>query len=208
MTTSAVPQATQPQEPAVIENVEQASTNFFWRREIDGQVFDLQTTLRGVLSPAQVAGHLEMIQTALTVFISGGAIAKSVGLPQKATEPAPVTAKPQVETVAVKSNDTAVTTTAPAAPSKPEEPKAQNGPLTFETAALHVTMTGGKKLFRIGGGQFAKFGVTVWPEVLGKHTDLEQLEAKDYDFPGFTAYYILNDAGKPQKITRLEKIEK
>ena len=75
-----------------------------------------------------------------------------------------------------------------------------------EDFELVVTMAGGKTYWKVKGGQFTKFGVTVWPEVLkdaGLATDLDPMQV--YSLQGYKAFYVTKDEGKPDKVVKLEK---
>lgn len=89
----------------------------------------------------------------------------------------------------------------------PQTPDA--GELTFMAEKLTANVTGGKTYWKVMGGRFAKYGVTVWPEVLNAAIangllpgDDELNPMREYDLAGLTACYVEND-GKPQKVTRL-----
>jgi hypothetical protein len=85
------------------------------------------------------------------------------------------------------------------------------GELTFEAEKLAATVNGGKVYWKVSGGRFSKFGVTIWPEVLNAACATGMIACDDelnpmheYDLTGLTACYVEND-GKPQKVTRLIK---
>ena len=76
----------------------------------------------------------------------------------------------------------------------------------FDASELVGTMAGGKTYWKVKGGQFTKFGVTVWPEVLkdaGLATDLDPMQV--YSLQGYKAFYVTKDEGKPDKVVKLEK---
>ena len=78
---------------------------------------------------------------------------------------------------------------------------------TFEAERMVGSTQGDKVYWKVQGGKFSKYGVTVWPEVLeASGFDPEQLDpAIEYDMQGYTAYYVLNDKGKPDKVVNLAK---
>ncbi len=94
----------------------------------------------------------------------------------------------------------------------PSEPPVSTPPTTqmIPAVTLSVSVTDGRKYFRIRGGQFAKWGIVVYPEVLaaaGIATD--KLEAKEYSLEGkaLNAFYSLKPDGKTAKVVRLAKSE-
>ena len=185
-------------------STEAASTNFFWRHIVKvndqdaaagEQVFDLQTTLRGVLGPAQIAAHISMVQAALIMVVDQGGTAKQVGYPQNGG----------ASTKAEKQQH---------APDNAPQPSADLPPVDlhegeagyFDAESLKVEKVNDKLGYRIMGGMYKKFGVRVWPEVLvaaGKRIDLDP--ATTYDLKGFVAFFANNENGKPSKVVRLEK---
>lgn len=81
----------------------------------------------------------------------------------------------------------------------------QTGPTqSFTAESLSATVDDGKVYWKVRGGMFKKFGVTVWPETLaaaGFDADLSPL--KSHDLTGYTAVYVLNEEGKAQKVIQL-----
>ena len=91
----------------------------------------------------------------------------------------------------------------------PELPKAKAQIATaveeyFEAETLEGSMNKGKVYWKVKGGKFSKYGVTIWPEVLKEAgINTEELDpAQIYNMSG-KAYYTLTDDGKPQKVVRL-----
>lgn len=76
----------------------------------------------------------------------------------------------------------------------------------FPADELTATVNDGKRYWKVRGGQFAKFGVTVWPETLkAAGFDPDALDPmKPVSLAGWTAWYVVNEEGKAQKVTRLE----
>jgi hypothetical protein len=182
-------------ESTKIDNPEQASTNFFWTWDTNGQIFNMQTTVRGVLTFEQVQAHIKTAMEAVAHVQSLGGIAKQIG--RGAEQPVSKEPLPMVIPPAATAQD-----------STPKEQPAQPAPddLSFVTETISVSITNEKKFFKVKGGKYSKFGVTAWPEVLhsiGMNT--ENAEAKEYPFPGYKATYVLKD-GKPSKVTKLEKV--
>ncbi|OGC90209.1 MAG: hypothetical protein A2W25_15505 [candidate division Zixibacteria bacterium RBG_16_53_22] len=91
---------------------------------------------------------------------------------------------------------------APAATVQSTEP-----PETFKAQSLVATMNEGKTYWKIKGGRYGKFGVTIWGETLAEAGfDVAQLDAsKVYDVSAFTAHVWKNEEGKPTKIFKLTK---
>jgi hypothetical protein len=83
----------------------------------------------------------------------------------------------------------------------------EQGTLTFAADTLTALVNEGKAYWKVKGGKFQKFGVTVWPEVLAEAGwSVEELSPmKIYSLAGYTATYVLNDKGKPEKVTSLTK---
>lgn len=89
---------------------------------------------------------------------------------------------------------------APAAAAPPSTAAA-----SFLVDSITATVADGKAYWRVKGGEFQKWGVIVYPEVLAA-ADLADLNPlKPYTEAGLTAYYSTKDDGKPKKITRLER---
>tara|TARA_R110000787_G_scaffold150717_5_gene264650 strand:- start:155 stop:640 length:486 start_codon:yes stop_codon:yes gene_type:complete len=76
---------------------------------------------------------------------------------------------------------------------------------TFAASSLVCSINDGTTYYKVQGGPFIKFGVTVWSEVIGTIFDLDQLDpTQTYDLTGYTATYLRVD-GKPKKVTALTK---
>ena len=75
---------------------------------------------------------------------------------------------------------------------------------SFSAETLVASVNEGKAYWKVQGGPFSKFGVTIWPEVLGEAGfDCDQLDpTQTYNLTGHTATYMRVD-GKPKKVTRL-----
>jgi hypothetical protein len=182
-------------ESSKIDNPEQASTNFYWTWDTNGQIFSLQTTVRGVLTFEQVQAHIKTAMEAVAHVQSLGGIAsrKGGGAEQPVSkEPLPMVIPPAG--------------TGDIAPKEqPAQPASDD--LSFVTEAISVSVNNEKKFFKVKGGKYSKFGVTVWPEVLhAVGMNVENAEAKEYPFPGYKATFVMNDKGKPSKVITLEKV--
>lgn len=74
------------QKPEVEVDAEHASTNFYWAYGKE-QVFNLQTTIRGIMTPEQVEAHLASAIAAMKAVVQHGGRTKQVG--QQAMTPPP-----------------------------------------------------------------------------------------------------------------------
>lgn len=78
------------------------------------------------------------------------------------------------------------------------------GALTFAADTLSVKVEEGKTFFKVKGGKFSKFGVTVWPEVLeAAGIDPQHIPVAGLSLKGWTAHYTETDGR--QKVVHLEK---
>ncbi len=77
---------------------------------------------------------------------------------------------------------------------------------SFSAETLVANVNEGRAYWKVQGGPFSKFGVTIWPEVLNEAGfDCDQLDpTQTYSLSGHTATYMKVD-GKPKKVTRLAK---
>lgn len=76
--------------------------------------------------------------------------------------------------------------------------------LTFKPEILVASVTEGKVYWKVKGGRWSKYGVSIWPEVLeaASLTDLDPTQ--QYNLANFkTAVYINNDKGQPSKVLQL-----
>lgn len=97
----------------------------------------------------------------------------------------------------------APTNGAPVAP--PQAGATANGSESFPCKILAATVESGKAYWKIKGGRFEKFGVTVYPEVLTAAGFATLDPLRQYDLTGYTATYALKEDGKPAKVTALAK---
>jgi hypothetical protein len=183
---------------AHIENPDQASTNFYWSFETVNGVFSFQTTIRGVLNPDQIQAHIKSAFEANAYIISLGGTARA-----GTKNEAPATPLPEptpVDTIITEATKLSL----PAEETKGVV-KTQND--VYDTEKLLVTITNGKKYYRVKGGMWMKYGVTVWDEVLVKAgIPVGKLEGQEYDLKGYKATFIRKADGKPDKVTNLEKV--
>lgn len=164
-------------------STEEVSTNFYWTVG-DKETFNLQTTLRGEVDPAAVKRHLANIKAALVGVVALGGHAKAVG-----KQPEPITTTSLAPAA----------TTAPNGQQLPEQADTQ----AFQASELCIDTHDGKTYFKVKGGQFTKFGVTIWPETLAA-AGLAKPTA-NASLAGWTAHYTNKPDGKPDKVLKLEK---
>ena len=105
--------------------------------------------------------------------------------------------------------------TQPAPGRQAQQPTNGNGNgdygMSFPAEDLTASMHEGKLYWKIKGGRFQKYGVTVWPEVLeAAGWVLEELEKNPLEkrnLSGWVAHYVLNDKGNPDKVVELTRID-
>lgn len=194
---------------ATIPNPEQASTNFFWTYESGNQIFNLQTTIRGILTYPQVQGHIRSAMEAMAHVQELGGIAKQVGGGASAST-APAATIPTATPLKEIPGYVAPGETAPAAPDAPIVPHDAVNQFDTELLNCEIKLDGNgepKQFFKIKGGMYKKYGITVWPEVLtAAGIPIGKLVAQDYNLVGYRADFVLNDKGKPSKVVKLEKV--
>lgn len=90
-------------------------------------------------------------------------------------------------------------------PAQVTEPGQAPADLSFPVSEITATVSDGKAYWRIKGGQFQKWGVIVYPEVLEAAglNDLNPLTP--FVETGWTAAYCLKENGKPKKVVRLKR---
>ena len=170
------------------------SDNFFY---VDKHGFNHQITIRAETG----ATLLRNVEAAVENLLKRDALPRARG--QQPPPNAPETQ--QASSGAAQSS----------APTVPTPPVAQHpdGPLTFEAESLVGSTSQGKTYWKVQGGQFKKFGVTVWPEVLtAAGFNMELLNpAENYNLLGYTATYLLNaekstvDKVVPDKVVKLTR---
>lgn len=110
-------------------------------------------------------------------------------------------------------NGASPTTTVPSTvgdlpPKSPEEVTASDTQSqdTFTAEQLVGSINDGKTYWKVQGGPFVKFGVTIWPEVLADAGfDVDQLDPTQmYSLEGYKATY-LKEGNKPKKVTLLQQ---
>lgn len=90
-------------------------------------------------------------------------------------------------------------------PESQQQPGGSSLTGTFAAESLTATVDDGKAYWKVRGGQFQKFGVAIYPEVLeAAGLDVDNLNPlKPVDLEGYTAVYSVKENGKPQKVVRL-----
>lgn len=86
----------------------------------------------------------------------------------------------------------------------------QSGPAapatSFAVSEISATVADGKVYWRVKGGEFQKWGVIVYSEVLDAAGLTERMNPlKPFAEAGWVAHYTLKENGKPKKVTRLER---
>lgn len=83
-------------------------------------------------------------------------------------------------------------------------PQAQQTTAIFPAATMTATVTDGKTYWKVKGGRFGKWGVTIWTETLDASgfAHLDPLKSYDLSADGWKAEYVEKD-GKPDKVIRL-----
>ena len=84
---------------------------------------------------------------------------------------------------------------------KTSQPNTTNTSLSFDATEIAVSATDGKTYYKVKGGKYAKFGVTVWPEVLTEAGfDLAGLVAgQNYSLDHIARYEEWDKDGKTQR---------
>jgi hypothetical protein len=186
---------------ASIENPEQASTNFYWLYTTKDQTFNLQTTIRGVLDFEQIKAHVNSALGAIAFINEIGGQAKDLRNKYDTTPAATLPQPTAVETI--------IAEVQKADPifNQGAHDITQNVVESFDTEKLAVTISNGKKYFKVKGGMWSKYGVTVWDEVLvAAGIPVGKLEAQEYNLVGYKATFTRKADGKPEKVTQLEKV--
>lgn len=71
---------------------------------------------------------------------------------------------------------------------------------------MTATVNDGKVYWKVKGGQYRKWGVTIWPETL-EAAGLTNLDpTKPVNLAGYVAHVAMKEDGKPSKVTRLERV--
>lgn len=167
-----------------------------WRMQ-DGYGCDVQITMRHGVNReviAEVMGNRK-------AFLD---LAQKAGWQVNAAKPAPTTAP------AAPANGHAATPAA-AQPATPPPSAVAGGGFasaaseSFDAETLEGSVMSGKAYWKVKGGQFTKFGVTVWPEVLA-NAGLSVEAGQVYDVRGWRATFVRKPDGKPDKVIRMEKV--
>ena len=86
-------------------------------------------------------------------------------------------------------------------------PTDRNGDLTIQVSNIKLASGGEHPRWVVQGGNFMKFGITCWPEVLKAAGLEDKLDPLSDNLPEgqWLAYYIEDDKQRPDKVTRLER---
>jgi hypothetical protein len=128
-------------------------------------------------------------------------------------QPAPADFKPAAAPLPATTSQPAPAV-APAAPAIVPAPATQANLLEYDAVKLMGSMYKGKPYWKVLGGQYSKFGVTVWPEVLEAAgiamSTLDVSNENGYSLAGFKARYQMgpNEKGemKPDKVYELVRV--
>lgn len=76
---------------------------------------------------------------------------------------------------------------------------------TFAAEQMIATVADGNVYWKIKGGQYQKFGVSIWPEALeASGFDPENMNPmKPIDLTGKTAHFTVKENGQPRKVIKL-----
>ena len=77
---------------------------------------------------------------------------------------------------------------------------------SFPAEQMMAMVNDGKAYWKVKGGKFQKFGVTIWPEtLLASGFDPDEMNPlKPIDLSGYTAQYLVEE-GKAKKVVKLIK---
>ena len=191
-------------------NPEQASTNFYWTAGKQEQ-FNLQTTLRGVLSDDDIRAHVETAIAGMKTVISQGGHAKTVTPKGEAvTAPVPQTTPTQaaIETGKAVPTAAAITSSPYETPMPASQVQTQKQMLELVIAEVEITPhTDGKaelKFFAAGHkfpDLYSTKPVGTWAQVLG-WAESNFRETKRVSAPLRIQYTLsekLNSKGNPYK---------
>lgn len=80
---------------------------------------------------------------------------------------------------------------------------------TFQVENIKLASGGEHPRWVVQGGNFTKYGITCWPEVLEKAGIVDKLDPMGDNKPqgSWIAHYINKIDGKPDKVTKLERSE-
>ena len=124
----------------------------------------------------------------------------TVDLEEKGCQPKAIGKQPEASTAALPG----IETQAPLPITETTQPHAAEE-LTFDATELACTMQDGKPYWKAKGGQFSRYGVSIWPEALAASgIDPDKMDPSKTYTINMVARYTLNDKGKPHKVTLLE----
>lgn len=168
------------------------SVNFY---AVDQDGFNYQWTLRDI----NEIGLLKRVNAFKALLLSNGVVPKQVGQqPQGQAQQGQAADNSPRPPMKGETSERAAMVTPPGA-------NGNKNALSFQADNMVGSITEGQQYWKVKGGKFSKYGVTVWPEVLeAAGFDVDALNiGQRYSLQGFTAYYVLNSEGKPHKVTEL-----
>lgn len=185
-------QETQDQEIQMeeVEDPNLVSTNFYWTLDENGEIFNLQTTIRATLTPGQLAAHFETVRAGMILALGHGGKAKQVGRGVQMTKSETKGAGGQA-------------TTQPAQ----TEIAIDGAEGYFNPEWIEAEFNGSRQkwFYKLFGEPFALYGVRIWDEVIeGAGISLEEVQdAGRYKLEGgYVAGYTKNESGNPKQIVK------
>ena len=81
----------------------------------------------------------------------------------------------------------------------------RNGDLTIQVSNIKLASGGDHPRWDVQGGNFTKYGITCWPEVLEEAGLNDVLDPMNDNLPEgqWLAYYVEDDKQRPDKVTKL-----
>jgi len=151
-------------------------------------------TVRGYATGEMVTSLIANIQKAQRDLIGSGFVSFDTYVDQR-----------KADRAAQNGNGAALPVSVVAPPKAASQPAAKQ-PEQFEASELVATINNGKAYWKVKGGKYTQYGVTVWPEVLqaaGFADDLDPMQT--YSLNGYMATICFKDDGKVDKVTQLTR---
>jgi hypothetical protein len=189
--------------PMLEVSPEELSTNFRWVFGKSEQ-FDIQTTVRGNPTKEEINEHIASAIDAMTIVVQTGGHASKVYQSPKL--------KSEVDSDTAAALDSGKAVTVPV--TQTAIMQQSTTPNVIWAEQLVGSVNEGKSYWKIKGGQFKKFGISIYPEVLVSAGFTSLKEGSIYDLTKggdgstvhYNAYFSTKTDGKPEKITKLERV--